>query len=112
MISAMPIHDGRINLYSFVQGNPPMRTVKYVGGFAPEWNNEVIYVIDWKITGNKARLTYMTSKDQYAPINDIDLPLISETYEVKKPNKSRNWTWNEFSSHWFNKATGQRVSVI
>lgn len=110
-MKAMPIQDGRINLYSFVDGNPPQRTVKYATGFSPEWEGDVIYVIDWKIIEDKVRLTYQTRNDLYAPVYDNDFALVSQTLPVAKPGKSKNWTWNDFGSYWFNKCTGQRVPV-
>ncbi len=107
----MPIQDGMINLYSFVQGNPPQRTIKYAGGFKPEWNGEVLFVIDWKIVGEQVRLTYQTKQDNYGPIFDQDFPLVSQTFLVSKPDKSRFWQWNDYNSQWFNKRTGQRIPV-
>lgn len=101
--------DGKLPLYSFVDGNPPQSTVKYAGGFDPLWNGETIWIIDWKITGDKVRLTYQTRNGLYDPVHESDLPLVSITTALAKPG--RNFEWQEFSSCWRNKKTGQRIPV-
>lgn len=103
------VQDGRIPIYSFVDGNPPMTTVKYAGGIDPNFNGEPIFVIDWKIDGEKVYVVYQTRNDLYAPVYDGNFPLISVTTPLPKPG--RNFEWNSFSSCWRNVKTGQRIPV-
>lgn len=110
-MTTIPIQDGKLRIYSYVDGNPPKRTTKYAGGFKPEWEGECLYVIDWKLDGDKVKLTYQTRNDVYAPVYDDSFPLISETWDVPKPGRSKNWVYRDFGSCWFNTRTGERVTV-
>lgn len=111
MNTHIPILDGKLRLYGFVDGKSRERVVTSLGGFKPEWNGEVLNVLDWKLNGETGRLTYQIRDDAYAPIFDQDFPIIQERFPLQPPTRSKNWTWNEFSECWINRKTGQRIKV-
>lgn len=109
----IPIQDCKLRIYSCIDGDKQEMIITSLGGFKPEWNGEVLYVIDWKLDpeNQKGRLTYQTRNDVYGPVFDQDFPLVVERYPLKKPNKSKHWTWDKWSDSWRNTRTGERVRV-
>jgi hypothetical protein len=112
-MTTIPIQDGKLRLHSFISGETQERVTTSLTGFAPEWEGECLYVIDWKLNPETktGRLTYQTKNDLYAPIHDVDLPMVVDRYKLSKPSKSKNWTWDSYSDSWRNTRTGERVRV-
>lgn len=111
--TAIVIQDCQLRLYSFVEGKTCERVTTSLGGFKPEWNGEVLHVLDWKLNpeAQTGRLTYQIRNDLYAPVFDQDFPIVQERFKIQPPNKSKNWKWNEFSEAWVNSKTGERVKA-
>ncbi len=112
-MTAIPIQDCKLRLYSFIDGKSQERVTTLLGGFKPEWNSEILYVIDWKLDPERkqGRLTYQVKNDVYAPVFDQDFPIVVERYKLLPPNRSKNWKWNEYGDQWVNGKTGERVKV-
>jgi hypothetical protein len=106
------IQNRKIKLFSWIEGNPPVRVIKSASVPVQEWEGQEINLIDWKIDGETVLVTYQTRRDLYAPILDAKLPLVFDREPLPAPNRSKNWTWQESSCGWFNRKTGQRVSVF
>lgn len=112
-MTATPIQDGKLRVYGCIDGDKQERIITSLGGFDPNWEGELIYVIDWKLdpANKQGRLTYQTKNDTYAPVHEHNLPLIVERFPLQKPNKSKHWTWDKWSDSWRNTRTGERVKV-
>ena len=80
-----PIENGMLLVYSFIDGKSCERVMTFLGGFKPEWNGEILYVIDWKLNPETktGRLTYQTQNDVYAPVFDQDFPIVTTRTPLK-----------------------------
>lgn len=112
-MTTIPIQDGKLRIYSYIDNDKVERVTTLAGGFAPNWEGECLYVIDWKLDpeNKQVRLTYQTRNDVYAPVYDENAPLIVERYKLNPPNRSKNWEWDKWSDSWRNRRTGERVKV-
>lgn len=80
-----------------------------------DYDNERIDVLDWKIfhgsANSVAHLRYRFSPSDYAQIFDTDLPVVTERFDIPKPNKSKHWVISEYEDCWKNTKTGKKVPI-
>ena len=112
-MTTIPIQDGKLRIYSFIDGDTQERVTTLLTGFNPNWEGECLYVLDWKLNAESktGRITYQTRNDVYAPVYDQDFPMIVERYKLTPPNRSKNWEWDKWSDAWRNRRTGERIKV-
>lgn len=113
MSDSKTVMDGKILLYSYVDGKERKRVNKWAElpkETARDWEGFSLRVLDWKITNGIVRVTYMTSQSDYAPIFNADMPVVTVELPLQPPSRSRNWEWNEWSNCWRNKRTGERIT--
>ena len=68
-------------------------------------------VLDWRIEGDRVRLTYRTRDEVSAPIYNVRLPVVRNSTHLQKPNKSKYWELSEYEDAWRNTRTGKKVSL-
>jgi len=108
--------DGALTLFTYIDkdGTQPVRV--YKEALLPEsarkdWENTVVYVLDWKIEPDGVHMTYQTRNELFSPVHDSTFALRETRIELAPPTRSRNWKFRDSGDYWFNSKTGQEVAA-
>jgi hypothetical protein len=108
---AQVISNGII-LFGFIDSEECSRVTHCAKLPTQDWTGMTLYVLDWRIEGDRVRLTYRTREEVCAPIFYVWLPVVRNSTPLQKPSKSKYWELCEYEDSWKNTRTGNKVSLL